>query len=229
MIRRHPAANIKRDDKKKTGDQMDLPTTKRAQRKAATRAAVLRAAREEFHAQGYDRAKIVDIARAADVSPGTVLNAAPTKIALLCEVMADDFRRLGEETASLAACQEGELASCIKALLDLHLVRHMEDLELFRAAIGHNWLTNETDFKALHTSFEVAWSPVREMLTRAAQDPCAGLPDCPDLMTESLLDLYLGVIRRVVIHDWSLELARQQLHRRLDLVFQKPSRPSDLQ
>ncbi len=198
---------------------MNLPTTKRAQRKAATRAAVLRAAREEFHAQGYDRAKIVDIARAADVSPGTVLNAAPTKIALLCEVMADDFNRLGAETASLAACQEGDLTTCLKALLDLHLIRHIEDLELFRAAIGHNWLTNETDFKTLHLSFEVAWSPVREMLQQAAKDPRNGLLEDPDLLTESLLDLYLGVLRRCVIHAWSPDVARQQLHRRLDLVF----------
>ena len=198
---------------------MDLPTTKRAQRKAATRAAVLRAAREEFHAQGYDRAKIVDIARAADVSPGTVLNAAPTKIALLCEVMADDFERLRDETASLAARQDGDLASAIKALLDLHLARHMEDLELFRAAIGHNWLTNESDFKTLHLSLEDAWSPVRELLSGAATDSEGGLHDCPHLLTESLLDLYLGVLRRCVIHTWSPEFAREQLHRRLDLVF----------
>ena len=222
-------ANIYNEYKNKTGNQMDLPVTKRAQRKAATRAAVLRAAREEFNAQGYDRAKIVDIARTAEVSPGTVLNAAPTKIALLCEVMADDFRQLGEETALLAACQDGDLGVCIKALLDLHLARHMQDLELFRAAIGHNWLTNETDFKALHMSFEIAWSPVRDILTRTANAPGASLPDCPDLLTECLLDLYLGVIRRVVIHDWTLELARQQLHRRLDLIFQNLPKGGSLQ
>ncbi len=208
---------------------MDLPMTKRAQRKAATRAAVLRAAREEFHAQGYDRAKIVDIARAADVSPGTVLNAAPTKIALLCEVMADDFERLGEETASLAACQDGDLPSCIKALLDLHLARHIEDLELFRAAIGHNWLTNESDFKTLHVSLEAAWSPVRNLLNGAAQTSSNVLRDCPDLLTESLLDLYLGVLRRCVIHAWDPELARQQLHRRLDLVFHDCQSRAELQ
>lgn len=198
---------------------MNLPVTKRAQRKAATRAAVLRAAREEFHQQGYDRAKIVDIARAADVSPGTVLNAAPTKIALLCEVMADDFQRLAQETENLAACQDGDLTVCIKALLDLHLERHLEDIELFRAAIGHNWLTNEADFKALHLSLEDAWSPVRSLLTCAVKDPANGLYDCPDLLTESLLDLYLGVLRRCVIHDWSPSVAREQLHCRLDIVF----------
>lgn len=208
---------------------MNLPVTKRAQRKAATRATVLRAAREEFHQQGYDRAKIVDIARAADVSPGTVLNAAPTKIALLCEVMADDFQRLAEETESLAACQDGDLTACIKALLDLHLARHLEDIELFRAAIGHNWLTNETDFKALHLSLEGAWSPVRSLLTRAAQDPSNSLHDCPDLLTESLLDLYLGVLRRCVIHDWRPQMAREQLHSRLDLVFHDRQRGAGLQ
>ncbi|CAN0049644.1 unnamed protein product, partial [Chrysoparadoxa australica] len=114
---------------------MTLPTTKRARQKAETRIAVLRAAREEFHRQGYDRAKIVDIACAANVSPGTVLNAAPTKIALLCEVMVDDFERLRVESAELARRHQGDVIGCVTAVLDYHLDRHINHLELFRAAI----------------------------------------------------------------------------------------------
>ncbi len=203
----------------KTGERMNLPTTKRARQKAATRIAVLRAAREEFHRQGYDRAKIVDIACAANVSPGTVLNAAPTKIALLCEVMVDDFERLRVESAELARRCDGDVVTCVTAVLDYHLDRHVNDLELFRAAIGHNWLTNEADFKALHIGLESAWSPVRDVLTRAAHDPAVDLHECPDLLTESLLDLYLGVLRRCVIYKLSPQEARSQMHRRLSVVF----------
>lgn len=198
---------------------MNLPPTKRARQKAATRLAVLRAAREEFHRQGYERAKIVDIACAANVSPGTVLNAAPTKIALLCEVMVDDFERLRVESAELVRRCDSDLVTCVTAVLDYHLDRHVNDLELFRAAIGHNWLTNEADFKALHIGLESAWSPVRDVLTRAADDPSIDLHECPDLLTESLLDLYLGVLRRCVIYKLSPQEARSQMHRRLSVVF----------
>lgn len=205
---------------------MTLPTTKRARQKAETRIAVLRAAREEFHRLGYDRAKIVDIASSANVSPGTVLNAAPTKIALLCEVMVDDFERLRIESAELARRYKGNVFACVTAVIEYHLDRHINDLELFRAAMGHNWLTNEADFKALHVGLESAWSPVRDVLTRAAQDPAVDLNECPDLLTESLLDLYLGVLRRCVIYTLSPQEAHIQMHRRLNMVFHTPQTAS---
>lgn len=194
-----------------------MPVTKRALQKAATRAAVLNAARTTFHQQGFERAKIADIAQAADVSPGTVLNAAPNKITLLCEVMMDDFEQLAADTEAMALSVNGSLQARINAVLNLHLERHLQDLELFRAAIGHNWLNNVGDYRSLHAGLAMAWSPILTMLKDTSQT----LPGnaTPDLLTECLLDLYLGVLRRCVIHSYGASEASEELHRRLTIVF----------
>jgi len=201
---------------------MDIPVTKRAKRKAATREAVLRAARSEFHAQGYERTKIVDIARAADVSPGTVLNTAPTKVALLCEVLLDDFKELGADTATLAASIAGDLKSCIIALLELHLQRHLQGLELCRAAIGHNWITHSEDFLSLEAGFEIAWAPILDLLENRRTE----LPPATDpaLLRDMLVDLYMGVLRRCVIDSAVTAEASQHLHARVEALFACDSR-----
>lgn len=194
-----------------------MPVTKRAQQKAATRAAVLHAARRTFHQQGFERAKIADIAQAADVSPGTVLNAAPNKITLLCEVMMDDFEQLAADTEAMAHSVNGSLQARINAVLNLHLERHLQDLELFRAAIGHNWLNNVGDYRSLHAGLAMAWSPILSLL-KDATDELPGKAS-PDLLTECLLDLYLGVLRRCVIHSYGASEASEELHRRLTIIF----------
>jgi len=199
---------------------MDMPVNKRAQRKAATRAAVLQAARTTFHRQGFERTKITDIAEAADVSPGTVLNAAPNKITLLCEVMMDDFETLATDTEALAASINGSLQARIGMVLNLHLDRHLQDIELFRAAIGHNWLNNVGDYRALHSGLAIAWAPIKAILEDADQPLPAS--ETPELLTECLLDLYLGVLRRCVIHNYAAAEASAELDRRLNIIFSTP-------
>ena len=63
----------------------------RAQQKAATREAVLAAARDEFEAVGFEAANVRSIARRANVSAGTVLHHFGDKRELLHAALFDDL------------------------------------------------------------------------------------------------------------------------------------------
>jgi AcrR family transcriptional regulator len=175
---------------------MDRPLTKRALRKAATHAAVVDAARRVFAERGYEGATIAEIARKADVSAGTVLNAAPTKIALLNAVMVGDFDALHSDCTTLAESLTSSYRDKVAALLELHLQRHCAELDLISALIGHTWLDGDAEFQALHDNLDRAWTAIA-MLTRQQKADGALKPDVdPDTVVDVLQDLYLGVIRR---------------------------------
>lgn len=199
---------------------MDKPLTKRALRKAATRAAVIEAARRVFSHHGYAGATIADIAKAADVSPGTVLNAAPTKISLLNDVMVADFEALGADCATLAASLNSAPREKIAALLDLHLKRHCDELELIAALLGHTWLEGGEEFETLYRNLDEAWAPVTRLIRaeQAAGHISAGRD--PVEIVRLLQDMYIGVVRRCSAsgrHD--LFQASAAMRRGLDLVL----------
>jgi AcrR family transcriptional regulator len=70
--------------------------TRRDMRREATKAAVLEAAEKVFLSQGYDGATIKAIADEAGVSPGTVLNAEPSKAALLVAILRNEVEIIAE-------------------------------------------------------------------------------------------------------------------------------------
>ena len=199
---------------------MDKALTKRALQKAATRAAVIEAARRVFENQGYDGATIAEIAKAAGVSPGTVLNAAPTKMALLNDVMVADFEALGLQCDRLAASLTSPLEEKVAALLELHLHRHCGEIELIAALLGHSWLEGGAEFESLYRNLDEAWGPIRRLLReRKAMDGLAGDKD-PDAIVRVLQDLYIGVIRRCSARgDHDLFAASAEMRRGLDMVF----------
>ena len=199
---------------------MDKSLTKRALRKAATRSAVIEAARAVFSERGYAGATIADIAKAADVSPGTVLNAAPTKIALLNDVMVADFEALGADGEALAASLTSPLRDKIAAVLDLHLKRHCDELELIAALLGHTWLEGGDEFESLYRNLDEAWAPVMRLI-RAEQASGGIRGDLdPVELVRLLQDLYIGVVRRCSArgaHD--LFEASAAMRRGLDLAL----------
>lgn len=199
---------------------MDRPITKRALRKATTRAAVVEAARRVFADRGYDGATIAEIAKAARVSAGTVLNAAPTKISLLNDVMIKDFDALGADCETLAASLSSSYRDKVAALLELHLQRHCAELELIAALLGHSWLEGGEEFKALYRNLDRAWAPIlRLTLEQKAQGALREGVD-PKALIVLLQDLYIGVIRRCSgSGDPNPFTASTQMRLGLDLVL----------
>ncbi|MGJ3233043.1 MAG: TetR/AcrR family transcriptional regulator [Oceanicaulis sp.] len=196
---------------------MDMPLTKRAKRKAATRRSVLDAARTVFEARGYDGATIAAIAEAAGVSPGTVLNAEATKIGLLNAVMRDDFERLGADCETLAASLSGGARDMVAALLEQHLARHCAQLDLMAAMLGHCWLGQGEDFHAFYDNLDRAWRPVREALDRAASE--GRIEADREELLAFLQDAYISVLRRCVSDGLDLFQASALMRTRLDMIF----------
>jgi AcrR family transcriptional regulator len=198
---------------------MDMQITKRAQRKAATRHTVLASARVIFHRRGYDGATIAAIADAAGVSPGTVLNAASTKIGLLNAVMREDFERLGADCETLAGSLSGGAREIVGALLEQHLARHCADLDLMAAMLGHCWLGQGEDFNEFYANLDLAWRPVRDALERAASQGLIDEGVSLDDLVAFLQDAYLAVLRRCVTHDLDLFSASALMRARLVMIF----------
>lgn len=84
---------------------------KQAERRARTRATVLRAATAAFASEGYTRASLVRIAARAGVSKGAIHGYHPTKLELFLEVVdsvLDEARQRTQRVAGAVAA--GELA-----------------------------------------------------------------------------------------------------------------------
>jgi AcrR family transcriptional regulator len=74
---------------------------KRAEQKEATRAAIVQAAIDLYTEQGISHTSMADVARRADVAPGTVLNHFPTRDALDGEIVTRAFAELQAPDTSI--------------------------------------------------------------------------------------------------------------------------------
>ena len=197
-----------------------MSTTTRAQRKAETRKSVLAAARQVFLERGYERATIAAIAQNAGVSPGTVLNASPTKIALLNEIMREDFESLGAACESLAASLSGGVRERTLILLEQHLTRHFENLDLMSAVFGHCWLGESEVLEEFDSNMSVAWAPILLMLKDAYASNELLQDIDPQSLVYTMQDIYLGVLRRAVSRELDMFSASDVLRLRMAHLFQ---------
>ena len=198
---------------------MDLPLTKRAQRKAATREAVLNAARKVFLDRGYEGATIAAIAEAAGVSPGTVLNASPSKIALLNAIMREDFETLGADCEALSASLAGGTRERVMTLLEQHLTRHFANLDLMSAVFGHCWLGETEVLEELEDNMAMAWQPVLNLLNQAHQTEELSAGVEPQTLIHAMQDVYLGVLRAAIAKKHDMFASSDILRSRIALLF----------
>lgn len=199
---------------------MDMPTNKRALQKAATKVSVIAAASRVFRRKGYAAATIAVIADEAQVSPGTVLNAAPTKIALLNHVMAKEFTALGADSDTLRAGLSGGFKTALSALLELHLHRHCETLAMMGPLLAECWMSEGEEFERFYANMDRAWGPIRDILSQAAAAGELAPSVDVDALIAFLQDAYLGVLRRCASKELNLFQASDLLRRRLAFVFE---------
>lgn len=138
--------------------------TRRDMRREATKAAVLDAAQSVFLDQGFEGATIKAIADEAGVSPGTVLNAEPTKAALLVSILRTESEQIAESAEQLEGALTGAAVDRLGALLQLMLDGHVRHTELFAAALGYRWLDASSDYQIAFEELSFVWAPVRRIL-----------------------------------------------------------------
>ena len=193
--------------------------TRRDLRREATRASVIEAARRVFLDRGYDGATIKSIADQAGVSPGTVLNAAPSKAALLMEILTEEYQAIGDAADRLASALSGRLTDRLSALLQISMEAQARHPQLFAAAIGHAWLVDDADAGDHLAPMELGWGAVRGALEAAKT--AGEIRDDVDIDTalELLQDAYLGVFRRNRVDGLDTAKASEMMGSRLRLIF----------
>ncbi|PWE16361.1 TetR/AcrR family transcriptional regulator [Marinicauda salina] len=176
-------------------DASDDRKTRRDIKREATRIAVLEAARRVFLAEGYEGATIKAIAETAQVSPGTVLNAAPSKASLLVEILQDEAETMRGLADRLEASLTGDVRTRLEALLQLILESKLSRADLFAAAVGHTWLLTDPAYHETFEHMEAVWAIVRRALERGVEagELRAGLD--AERATALLQDMLLGVLR----------------------------------
>ena len=201
------------------GDDKARRMTRRDIRREATKAAVIEAAREVFLERGYDGTTIKLIADAADVSPGTVLNAAPSKAALLIQILQEEYEAIAESLDRLERALSGDVVDRLVALMQATLEAQTRHGDLFAAAIGHAWLWSDPVYDETFGQFDMAWAAVRRVLERGEADGELS-PGCDiDQTLTALQDFYLGVFRRQRREHMDASEAAALLRARVELMM----------
>jgi len=156
---------------------------------------VLEAAGEVFLSEGYEGATIKMIADRAGVSSGTVLNAEPSKAALLMAIMRGHYEGVAETLDNLESALSGRAADRLAALMQLLMDAHLRQIELVSAAIGHSWLIQDEAYQRAFDAMDFAWEPVRRVL--AAGVAAGELRSDLDQRAAfgAIVDLFMGSLR----------------------------------
>jgi len=169
--------------------------TRRDMRREATKAAVLEAAEKVFLSQGYDGATIKAIADEAGVSPGTVLNAEPSKAALLVAILRNEVEIIAETIEQMEAALSGGVEDRFNTLLQLMLEAQGRNAELFAAAIAHSWMVSDPTYQAAFDQMRLAWRPVRRVVESGIASGELRSDLDVDAVMAVLVDLFMGALR----------------------------------
>ena len=156
---------------------------------------MLDAARKVFLAEGFDGATIKAIADEAGVSPGTVLNAEPSKAALLVAILRNEYVAMAESCEQMEGALAGSAATKLSTLLQMLLDAHTRHDELFAAAIGHSWLVSDPTYHAAFDQMEFAWASVKRVIAQGVETGELRVDLDQHAAFCALNDLLLGALR----------------------------------
>jgi AcrR family transcriptional regulator len=125
----------------------------RERQKADRTGRILRAASALFRAQGYDAARIEDIAAAAEVSAGTCYNYFSTKGDLLLAIVSMEVEEVADAGRSLVTNPPDSTAEALAGLIRLYYDHSL------------NYLSKEMWRKAMAFSIEAPGSPFSQRYT----------------------------------------------------------------
>lgn len=125
----------------------------REQKKQATRAKVLDAARDLFDQVGYEETTIRAIAQKAGVSVGSVFTTFSSKAEVLGQVMSERTDTLAVELERVALHLRGTACDRISSLLGIHYQFQMQRPKLFLAYIAASYtLSRAEGFRPVGTN-----------------------------------------------------------------------------
>ncbi|GAA2539074.1 TetR/AcrR family transcriptional regulator [Winogradskya consettensis] len=199
-------------------------TGRRAEYAAATRDAILAAARELFVSQGYFGTRVEDIARTARVAPATVYAVGGGKNGLLRELIETAVRSGENDTIRARLSTHTDARELISFVVDTSRAKFEQWSPLMRQVIAA-----APREPGVRESLDVAHASLRDTLARTA-DRLAELgalrPGLDAAAATDVLWFYLGNSAYFTMTDdlsWSLPRAAAWLEENLTFALLGPS------
>jgi AcrR family transcriptional regulator len=190
----------------------------RERQKLETRAKVVEAARALFEEKGYEQATIRDIARRAQVAPGSVFTTFESKAELLQEII---FARLGELFAITrdAVAFKGATADRLHAFAKAAYAWEMREVRLLAENIGASWTWSpEADAEN-----RVRLTPLFQIIITVLKDGAATgeiAKTAPfELIADTIFSCYIRNFRKALYDNWDAEACANYLGRQIRMIL----------
>jgi AcrR family transcriptional regulator len=174
----------------------------RERQKADRTRRILEAASTLFRAQGYDAARIEDIAAAAEVSTGTCYNYFSTKGDLLLAIVSMEVEEVVAAGRPLVQAPPKDVAQALVALIQLYYDHSLHYLskEMWRKAMAISIETPETPFSRHYTQLDAMLAAqVCELLavlkTRGLTRPDLDASALGQIVFHSLNQLFIEFVK----------------------------------
>jgi AcrR family transcriptional regulator len=190
----------------------------RERQKLETRAKVVEAARELFKEKGYELATIRDIAKRAQVAPGSVFTTFESKAELLQAII---FTRYDELFAisSAAVDFKGTAAARLEAFAKAAYAQEMREVRLLAENIGASW----TWTPAADAENRVRLAPLFMIIMAVLKDAAeAGeLPkEAPfEMLADTIFSCYIRNFRKALYDNWDADACAAYLGRQIKVVI----------
>jgi AcrR family transcriptional regulator len=188
-------------------------------RKQASRARVIQAARVLFEEVGFQETTVRMIAERAGLSPGGVFTTFDDKIAILCQILAEQRETLLEEIERLVPTLRGSVRERLQAVIALAHAHEAPRLRMVVAYIGasYGWSRKlEDQYNQLHRRLR----RVVDDLLRAAQDAGEIRPEIDlELAAEMITAVYERNYRSAYYADHGVAELDGSMAQQLDILF----------
>jgi TetR/AcrR family transcriptional regulator, cholesterol catabolism regulator len=192
---------------------------KRQAQKAATRTRLLSAARAEFARVGFSKAKLRDIAAAAEVSVGSVFSHFASKEELLAEVQFSGFDKI-EASMQVVIDPDLTLRPQLAALVGAAIATELDDLDnvLSRISASYQW-TQDYDLRYRTETIRM-FKPVAEAFERAIRRGEISPDADVEASIETIFTVYLRAFRRArYMPDQTVETITDHVMRAVDILI----------
>lgn len=190
----------------------------RERQKLETRAKVVEAARALFEEKGYEQATIRDIARRAQVAPGSVFTTFESKAELLQAIIFTRYEELFAITREAVAIP-GTAAERLQAFARAAYAGEMREVRLLAENIGASWTwTPDADAEN-----RVRLAPLFLIIITVLKDAAAAgeiAKMAPfELIADTIFSCYIRNFRKALYDDWDAEACANYLGRQIRMIL----------
>jgi AcrR family transcriptional regulator len=190
----------------------------RERQKLETRAKVVEAARQLFKEKGYELATIRDIARRAQVAPGSVFTTFESKAELLQAIIFtryDELFSITQNAVNFSGSAEARLEAFAKAAY----AGEMREVRLLAENIGASW----TWTSAADAENRVRLAPLFMVIINVLKD-AAGTGELPadapfEILADTIFSCYIRNFRKALYDNWDADACAAYLGQQIKIII----------